>query len=285
MSKRSKHNQHGFGVVEILLVVLALCVVGFGAYFVIKRQNTSKTVTNSDANKTTPSADISNKTKTPAADTKKNDTATVAPNRGTYSLQAPESTTKIYDTVDDKTTGKPGDSSSVYVSVTHPMNWEVYKKPRYQEPSDPEAALYIKSPSGHYFHMSAGTGGSGGDCQPNEGPYTLSKKLPTQDSNLFFTEYSVAGNAAYSNIGLESFSAKDRYDFGNPASLNKHFLLKEGQTNTNLCNLSYYQKPVGFIKVSVRNNNVDELASNLKWSDIKDDTEFVAMIQSLTVHK
>jgi len=253
-----KINQKGFGAIGVVVLVLVLAAAGGVGYYVFNK----------------------NKTKTPANSTSTDSSNTTAsksitvPNRGTYYLQEPSETTTVYAQTYNKTTAKYDENKSAYVTVMHPEDWAVYKRDADQEEDDPFVGYIIKSPNEHFLHI-FNQGGSGGDCQSNTKSYTLTKKLPTQTADLSFTAYD-NGNLSLEGFGTQRLGYKS-------TTLAKHEALKEGESNTDTCNLSFYSVVLNYMSISASSSTKSELASNLKWDDIKEDTDFVAMLQSLKV--
>ena len=248
------------GIFIALAIFIVLLGGGATAYLLTKDKPevaTKKSVTNTEVSDTETQKSI------------------IIPYSGTYYLQEPSETTTVYAAAYDKVTAKHIDDKNAYVTVTHPKDWAVYKKDRNQDSEDSFVGYIIQSPSGHDLHI-FDQGGVGGDCPPNTESYTLTKKLPTQTANQFFTAYDAYDNGY---LSLEGFGDQ------RPGRVvdSKHDELKEGESNTDTCNIGFYSIVLNSIMVSITSSNNDQFARKLKWDEVKGDTDFVAMLQSLKV--
>lgn len=260
-------NQRGFSVVEIVLVGVLLVVIGTAVYFVSNRKKEEPA--NNTA--TTATEDASNTKDTPAEETKQPETKPLA-SIGDYKKVDATKELQIYDVIQGRTVTE---STTKYMTVQIPAGASVYK----QEPTqdNPFRKYMIKTANGKYVHI-FDSGGVGGGCEPNTTSYKLIKKLPTATANLFFTQYEAEGKAR--PLALEDFSRQLTSD-----TAAKHFALKEGESNTDSCNLFFYQNVFEYVLMSISNSEKSALSSSFYWDDIKDDKEFVAILQSLKVVK
>jgi type II secretory pathway pseudopilin PulG len=259
-------QQAGFSAIEGMVVLVIVAVIGGAAFFVLSRNK-------DDATKTVATSTDVSKDNTSTKASKAPETITVA-NAGDYKKVDASKELKIYDaTVEGSTLTE---STSSYMTLQIPASAVVYKLEPTKE--NPFRKYMIKTTNGKYVHI-FDVGGVGGDCPPNTTSYTLVKKLPTATSNLFFTQYEIDGKQG--DLLLEDFS---RSPFPSDTS-SRHFALKEGESNTDACNLSFYQKIFDYVHFSISDVEKASLASTFSWDDVKDDKDFVAMLQSLKVVK
>ncbi len=220
----------------------------------------------------------------PVATTKETSSTTPAPttiptapaeimvaNRGAFKLLLPTDTVEFH--AIDYTTFT--DDPAHYVTLKIPREWHIYRLSADKAAGD-GGGIFVKTDTGKYIHI-RNVSGVGGACEPNTTAYTLDKKLATGTSTLFFTQYSYSGQKAAPSLNLEIMPS--------PGKTEAHNTLKEGQTDTNTCNLYSYSFASSPIYVTISSSEVSALSSNLSWNDIKDDSKFVAALQSLTVVK
>ncbi len=160
------------------------------------------------------------------------------------------------------------------VSFEHPADWAVTQG---ETPIEGYSLkrLTIASPEGHYLHVSD-MDGKGGNCDPDTGTYTLTKRLGTKTNGMVFKEYDVPTSENQSNILILE-------NEGREWSVPAHDALSEGQSLTNTCNISGYSS-IGSsgVFVGVYNSADDtSLENRLGWNDIKDDDAFVRMLESM----
>lgn len=161
-----------------------------------------------------------------------------------------------------------GDKTSV--TVKHPTNWEVSNKSEDIDGSGTIATrAYIKSDKGNYLHIS-NTSGLGGDCEDDTLTYTLIKRISTQSSNYFFAEYTREGGATR-YLSLENSTSSPSWS-----------KMKEGDTNTNQCGMPQYTF-AGGLYVAITKTATRSLSSSVPYSELKEDPEFLTMLQSLKV--
>ena len=165
------------------------------------------------------------------------------------------------------TTIKTSGTGNFAVSVKHPAAWEVSNKTEdagYGDGSQRTIA-YIKSDKGYYMHISD-VSGIGGSCDPDSQKYTLVKRLTTGVADHYFSEYDS------DVLTLENLSKK-------PEIKN----MKEGDTRTNTCERAGYPFVNGSLYVTISSSSKRSLVGDLHYNDIKDDPDFITMLQSLTV--
>jgi hypothetical protein len=165
------------------------------------------------------------------------------------------------------------------ISVSYPSGWEAkdISMQEYQLP-----AVAIKSGKGNYLHLYT-TGGIGGDCISNTYTYTMTHMLTTQSAGYVFTEYKTT-NPEYlvRELRLESAAQKARF----PEDTTKNV----GDSAADTCSIELQYSSVGFqadnrIHVALSDSADLDMASRkpLVFDQIKDDPEFIKMLQSLTV--
>jgi hypothetical protein len=272
-------------VIGIFAAVLLLVGGTVSAIVINKKKPVQTPTLAQSAQQQTPTKDVTQKQVT-------NTTPTTNPSKATqedpYTQQAPESLTTFYDGVvgsSDIT-----DNSNVFITVSHPKNWTVFRR-NWNSKTGTYSAAYIEVTKGKYLHI-AWVDGVGGDCQANTDGYTLVKKLPTQDSELFFTEYTTGKSDTSSGslngfMSLEGFGSKRNYlgERLTAEQIAKHESLKAGEGSNNTCVLASYPYAVGKVMIALTDSNKPSFKSNVKWSDIQDDADIVAMLQSLKVYK
>ncbi|MGV9001598.1 MAG: hypothetical protein ACOH18_01425 [Candidatus Saccharimonadaceae bacterium] len=229
-------------LVVILLVIIILALAGTLAWALLKDQKT----TNTTSNTTTPAPSTS------TTDTTKTLKTTKVTYEGTTAtVQYPESWT----VVDTTTTQQTGSSASDVMTLP---------------------GLYIKSDKGHYLHLFA-VDGIGGTCDPDEDTYTLTKKISTATTGVYFAQYTMASG----KTNVEYLSVHTATGSTEPA---------EGFKGTNICTISDYS----IVRAPGDNHGVyvtlsdaadKKMAGTLHYDDISSDPEFIAMLQSLTVTK
>jgi len=228
-----KDTQAGFGAIGIIAIVLIVGLIGVSGWLVMDRQK---------------SKDSDKKTETPAVVADKSAAA--------KSLV----TTSVKSSGPEKAT----------VSVKHPSSWEVSNKTEDAGYGDGsmKSVAYIKSGKGNYLHITD-VSGVGGSCDPDTDSYKLIKRLGTNVTNHYFSEYEIAGRKEY--LGLADLSKS-------PEIKN----MKEGETRTNTCDLANYSFIKGSLYASIAKSSKSSLASDVPYSELKDDPDFIAMLQSLS---
>lgn len=165
------------------------------------------------------------------------------------------------------TTIKTSGTGSFAVSVKHPSTWEVSNTSEdagYGDGSQRTIA-YIKSDKGHYMNI-RDVSGVGGSCDPDTQTYTLVKRFNTGVADHYFSEYDS------DVLTLEDLSEKTNIKS-----------MKEGDTRTNTCERAGYPFVNGSLYVTISSSASKSLVGDLHYSDIKDDPDFIAMMQSLAV--
>lgn len=161
--------------------------------------------------------------------------------------------------------------------VTHPASWEVKEEPEELAPGVTLSNTTITSAKGNTLRL-AGNAGVGGDCDADNYSFTLTQKLSTATSGIFFTEYTTTSP----NFPLSGLSI-DTTDFD---VANKQVGAKGNDVCTNKIGFYSIVGELGKAEneVFVIVGSPKSLDPNqTKYSDIEDDTEFIAMLQSLKV--
>lgn len=163
------------------------------------------------------------------------------------------------------------------VSVVHPKEWEVTTTKLEEEGWTSKKTL-IKSPKGHYMQI-FNSSGVGGTCEPDNYEYTLVKKIETTSPDIYFTEYKTDKPGFTQALMVE--------DFKNRPS--KNTTQKEGDKGVDVCSISSYSRigdsAENSVFITLSSKDKVDLAGDLKYSDIQDDKEFIAMLESLFVNK
>jgi hypothetical protein len=151
------------------------------------------------------------------------------------------------------------------VSFTHPASWQVTKE---TDQYGTENTI-IKSPLGNAVKMYT-RDSVGGSCEDDNDTYTLVKRITTKNSSYVFSEYQAPASWGSQVLRLES-----SYD----KKATAHKALAEGKSNTGVCqNLAGY--PIAKdINVTLKNSS----GSEATYNDLKDDVEFIAMLQTFNV--
>ena len=158
------------------------------------------------------------------------------------------------------------------VTLKHPSGWTVSNTTEDYDSSGTKAVrAYIKSDKGHYLHI-RDNGGVGGDCEPNAETFTLVKRIATQSSNYYFAEYKYNANSSTRYLSLENHKDGQAWT-----------TLKEGQTGTDTCSNMPQYSFAGDLYVSIASSDKSSLASSVSYTDLQQDTDFLTMLQSLTV--
>lgn len=181
-----------------------------------------------------------------------------------------------YESVNTTYSSKDG---TVKITVTHPKKWEVTNtKDEYDRETQ---VIHIKSDKGNYLHLFE-PGGLGGDCQSNNTSYTLVKKIPTQTEGLYFTEY-MTESQQFKN----SYLSLQTPAIGSEYATNKeeHKNLKEGESNTDVCNISGYSmlssSKSSYGYVSITKQPKVSLSSEVSYEELSGDPQFIEMLKSL----
>lgn len=251
-------------LVIIVLIAVLLLAAGVAAWwFFTQNQSTDQSNNSTDTNQ-------SEQAEVPE---------TIELASGTLTLQPASDTVTFYD-MDTSAGGVPTLDTSRSISLDISEDWLIYEKAL-----DSSAGMsgfgeiLLKSPSGKYLSV-ARIEGVGGVCEDvDQTEYTLTKKLATKDPNIYFTQYSSEARESY--FGLEKLDP-DSTGYG-PTTWAKHLTLKEGESNTDICNYGWYPFAVGAIYVTIRSTPEGGEDSRLTWDQIKDDAEFVSALQSLSV--
>ena len=163
-----KLTQHGFGGIELLLILLFLAVVGFGGYYIYS-QNQDDDGSSDQAR-----------------------SETVDTNAGANNGEL-------------ETTSVSSFNEDVTVAVQHSADWEVYEGVNEFNPNLKE--VYIKSDKGNFLHLFEPDGLGGGCFIDDQFEYTVVKKLPTATPDVFFTEYTTTDpNSPNFYLKLEDLS-------------------------------------------------------------------------------
>ena len=249
--------------VKPLIIIALILVLGgaVAAYFLFNSKE-DQSDTNTAATSEVGTGDVA--VDSPAIDTK-----------GTYTLLPSSESVTFYDVKFGASNNleSASEDKSSYITFKIPTGWKVYESPLV--PGVRYGGMYMLSPTGKYIHLNR-VDGVGGYCEPNADSYKLEKKLSTATPGLFFTQYSYAEQDGEPVLRLEPFTN----DGSRPE---KHLNLKEGETNTDTCNLFTYSFALGLVYVIISDKDVFGLNSNIGWNDIKDDADFVKVLQSLTV--
>jgi len=236
-------KQNGFTIIEILLMIVIIGIVGFAGYFIYSNtKNDSK------------GTDVSNNTSYESMS-----------NLASNENQSEGLVTTVYT-----------DLEGTSLSVQHASNWEVERSTMGGDPGGVESpAVSIRSDQGNYLHLWS-PDGFGGDCGgPNSIRYTLTKKIPTQIPGVVFSEYTT-DNPDYP---LDTLSAETYFEFATDA----HKQLNEGESNTDTCTngVGYYSIVKG-VYITITKDPNPRLSSKVPYAELKNDTEFIKMLSSLT---
>lgn len=170
-------------------------------------------------------------------------------------------------------------SGSPTVAVTHPASWEVTE----DSSSDDglvSASKTITSVKGNALKLHYSELGVGGSCESDSRTFTLTQKLSTATPGIYFTEYTVAATASEA-----AFTTGFKVD----ATMFDIASKEIGAKGTNVCDMAIgsYSKVGGnsteddmFITVTSPKATDPQ---NTQYADIADDTDFIAMLQSLKV--
>ncbi len=158
------------------------------------------------------------------------------------------------------------------VEVTHPTTWLVTQNTN----ESGAISITITSTLGNIL-VFRGKPEVGGACTADNYAFTLTQKIPTATPNLFFSEYTTT-SPEFLETGLSIDTSK--FDIANK---------QVGDTGKDVCSnkIGYYpivgklDDPDSKIYVSVTSPKANQ--RNTRFSDISDDTEFIAMLQSLNV--
>ena len=166
--------------------------------------------------------------------------------------------------------GKDYDDGVVKASVEHPADFIVKESNQ-----SGVKELQITSKKGNILILGTQFEGGGG-CDPDSYKYTLIKKIKTKTPNVFFSEYKVD----------DSFEHKDAYNIfraevNSEYSNDIHKNLKEGESNKDICSNLNTVTAYKSIYIGV----MDSSNQNITYDQIKDDTDFIAMLQSLEIVK
>jgi hypothetical protein len=176
------------------------------------------------------------------------------------------------------TTYTSGLEHKTTAAFIHPASWEVTT-----DEDVPEGAtsyslktMIIASPSGHYLHI-YDRDGIGGNCDANSDAYTLYKEVATKTPNMYFKDFSVPSNVFQNHKFV--VETEGRY-----SELAEHEALKEGESSSNTCNIAGFSTIGGsgvFLQITSSKDLSTSHNTRIGWDDIKDDAEFVKMIQSM----
>lgn len=195
--------------------------------------------------------------------TKTSNNATGTNSTATTSITEEESaatTTSSFTNPDSKTT----------ISVTHPKSWQIITEPD----KSGLKQITIKSAKGNYLHMFPNMG-VGGYCEPDNDSYTLVKRIPTQNPMYVFSEYTTSVSR-YPVVKL-SLEPLERASAA-------HRALKEGESATDICtNIGGYYPIIGDIFVKIDTSATVDSSTAVAYNELKADTDFIAMLQSLSV--
>lgn len=170
-------------------------------------------------------------------------------------------------------------SGSPTVVVTHPTGWQVTEDSN-TEDGTVSASKTITSSKGNSLELSYSDLGVGGSCESDNQEFTLTKKLSTATTNVYFTEYSIEATASeparVSGLKIDTST----FDVASK---------EVGAKGTNVCDtkIGYYSRVGGngaenSVTVKIKSpKSVD--AQNVLFADIANDTDFIAMLQSLKV--
>lgn len=164
------------------------------------------------------------------------------------------------------------------VSIEHPSDWIIESQSTEVGDGFTLNALAIGPPTGPYLHI-YDRDGIGGSCESNTDTYTLAKRLATRTDGLFFKEFDVPSIPSLNGILLIEQEGKEW-------SVAAHDAQQVGESLTNTCNLPSWSS-VGASGIFVMISNVLDRsgaadAQRLGWDDIKDNTDFVKMLESIT---
>lgn len=171
------------------------------------------------------------------------------------------------------------------VTVEHSSSWKVEDTTTEYGPENPLTlpSKEITSAKGNTLRLYT-TPGVGGDCDNDEIPFTLVHKLATKTNEVYFTEYKME-DSSYPTTGFRIDNSI--VDVGN---------VEAGYTNTGVCqnrigNYSSVSKGGNtgsendvFIKIIGKGITDDDFGQYTTYDEIKDDAEFIAMLQSLKVN-
>lgn len=152
------------------------------------------------------------------------------------------------------------------ISFEHPKDWTVTESEERDFGTYSFKNTTIKSPEGLSISI-FDRDGIGGGCE--SGSYTLIKKLSTKTSGAYFKQFSVPGSEIFDGLKLEVEGGQ----WANSA----HDALKEGEGRTDSCIDTFSAFGRSGIFVVLRDKNEKALS----WDDIKDNEEFVRVLQSM----
>ncbi len=163
------------------------------------------------------------------------------------------------------TTDSPNDANGT-ISFTHPASWTVSTE---TDQNDTKKTI-IKSPMGNTVEMYT-RDSVGGSCDEDTLTYTLVKKITTKNPAYVFTEYQTPASS-----GLpQTLSLEPNYDKRSAA----HRALTEGKSNVGVCQNLFFYPIAKDISVTLKNSS----GKAATYSDLKNDTEFITMLQSFNV--
>jgi len=164
-------------------------------------------------------------------------------------------------------------SGTATVTVSHPESWEVEVK----DQDGSTKVTTIKSPKGYYLRLSE-TLGVGFACSQNSYSYTLTQKVATASSNIFFTEFTTTNP----RFPIKYFEIQDFND-NLPGNTTK----KVGDSATDTCTLPAYPIVGGTGAENSVQVNIGDQAKGanelLTYAEVSKDSEFMTMLQTLTV--
>lgn len=183
----------------------------------------------------------------------------------------------------------------IAITLEHPANWKVEQEE--DGPVEPgsdytvRGKLTITSSQGNTVEITdASFGGVGGDCG-EEINLQLIKKLTTKEDNFVFIENKYSGEGASKEQRLVLNEVIDPAtiveDEAYSEDLARYNALKEGESFTgNSCvtfSYPFIKSQDGLSIIQVRLPRSEDETKSLAYDDIKDDTEFIAMLQSLDI--
>lgn len=238
-----KLNQQAFAIGTVLLIVVIVGLIGAVGWLVYDRQQNG--------------SESSNISSTPKED-------------------AESSTNGITETsiIQGVTT----------VTVEHPSTWKVEDTTTEYGPENPLTlpSKEITSSKGNTLRLYT-TPGVGGDCPLDNDSFTLVQKLVTKTDGVYFTEYTIE-DSTYPTTGLKIDSSNIDID-----------KVEIGYKGTGVCQsrIGFYSVVYSgeeggseneiFVEIVGAGKPDDAIGRYTTYEEIKDDAEFIAMLQSLKV--
>lgn len=261
------------GLVIVLIILLLITIAGASYYFLVASKN--NTQPNQQANSKSTDQDQLN-------------TETGELVKTTYQVSREENT------------------DPMAISVEHPKSWKVEKSEDNIDTDGFVTAgdLRIISPKGNMLLITdVSRGGFGGDCSEDIN-ITVIKKIKTKEANYIFSEYKSNSDleGGSTSLSLEKIhipsSENEQYGIRNEDVI-RYNNLKEGETYEGDCRVAIGYPHIGdlttyvetgLIKVEIFDSNFDQNYANAEnyyktYDQIKDDTDFIAMLQSLEIVK